>query len=182
MRGVQQKPTAPVLLQDWFGRGWTGRALWDNDKSGHLLASLQGILQSLGRRNAQFLVRTGTGTWWWQAFCIRPLPSGRKMVSPNQLFVSLKVLYYTAVIVVMMRKTPVVRRLCGKTEEFGSFFFLAVKSRQNFNRQLNHSENFSTGSCSNAAHTVVCNQMDCASSLSSLNLANSREKGTTTSC
>lgn len=51
-------------------------------------------------------------------------------------FVSLTVLYYAAVSVVMMRLIPVVRSLCGKIE-LGSFISLAIKSRQNFNRQLN---------------------------------------------
>lgn len=76
----------------------------------------------------------------------------------------------------MVRIIPVVRSLCGKIEELGSFIFLAIKSRQNFNRQLNRSSIFSTGSCSSGAHPMVCNQIDCLSSLSSLNLDNSGEQ------
>lgn len=60
------------------------------------------------------------------------------LVSLKWLFVSLKGLYYTAV-AVTMSTVPVVRSLCGKIEELGSFIFLAMKSRENCNRLLNPS-------------------------------------------
>lgn len=132
-QGSDKKPTAPILLWDWCGRGWAGKLCQDGDQPGLLLPSLQGIMQRSGREN--------THCQWGQgqeatggSFLHRSSPL---LVSLKWLFVSLEGLYYTAVVVVMMSLVPVLKRLCGKIEELGSFIFLAIKSRENCNRLLN---------------------------------------------